>query len=206
MVRLSGRGTGRSMKLRSVHDAGWALFESALWSDERGWLTEALRIDVLQAHAGPVAIAQENLTRSRRGVLRGLHYQFGSPQGKLVRVVEGRIHDVIVDLRRGSPYFGRSFGIGLDANDPASLWVPPGFAHGFLALEHSLVLYALTHPWDERLDRAIRWNSPGLSIDWPLGGQAPLLSAKDLAAPDFAQAEVFENAAGAGPPWSGGNG
>lgn len=183
------------MKLRTAHVAGWALFGAEVHRDGRGWLAETLRIEVLRAHAGPVAIAQQNLSRSRRGVLRGLHYQLGAPQGKLVQVLEGRVFDVIVDLRRDSPDFGTSFGFDLDAEEPQALWVPPGFAHGLLAREDCLLLYALTQPWDARLDRAIRWDSPGLAIDWPLDGLEPIVSARDREAPTLGEAEVFERGA-----------
>ncbi len=186
------------MKLRSAHPAGWALFDAPVHRDERGWLIEALRIDVLRAHAGEVEIVQQNLSHSRCGVLRGLHYQLGAPQGKLVQVIDGAVHDVIVDLRHGSPHFGTSFANVLRAAHPRMLWVPPGFAHGFLALEDSLMLYGLTQPWDATLDRAIRWDSPQLAIDWPLAGAQPLVSQRDREAPDFAQAELFRFDAAAG--------
>ena len=186
------------MKLHSAHAAGWALFDAPVHRDDRGWLIEALRLDALRAHAGPVGIVQQNLSRSRRGVLRGLHYQLGAPQGKLVQVIDGSVHDVIVDLRRGSPHFAMPFAIELRAEHPQMLWVPPGFAHGFLALEDCLMLYGLTQPWEAALDRAIRWNSPRLAIDWPLAGAQPLLSERDREAPDFAQAELFVFDAAAG--------
>ena len=188
------------MKLHTAHTAGWTLFDASLHRDERGWLMESLRLDALRAHAGPVEIVQQNLSRSRRGVLRGLHYQLGAPQGKLVQVLAGRVHDVLVDLRRASPHFGTSFTFDLDAERPRMLWVPPGFAHGFLAREDSLVLYGLTQAWDVRFDRAIRWDSPGLSIDWPLAGVAPIVSVRDRDAPTFGDAEVFEGDAFGGPP------
>lgn len=179
------------MRLRSAHASGWALFTATAHRDERGWLAETLRTDVLCAHAGPVAIAQQNLSRSRRGVLRGLHYQLGPPQGKLVQVIEGRVFDVIVDLRRGSPEFGSSFTLELCADEPQMLWIPPGFAHGFLAREDSLVLYGLTQPWSPAHERAIRWDSPGLEIDWPLMGVQPILSARDRDAQTLGEAEPF---------------
>ena len=181
------------MLLRTAHPSGWALFDSVARSDGRGWVTESFRLDVLRAHAGPLTIAQQNLSRSARGVLRGLHYQLGPPQGKLVQVLGGRIHDVIVDLRRRSEWFGQSFATDLRDRESLTLRVPPGFAHGFLAREDSLVLYALTCRWDPHLDRAIRWNSAALGIDWPLEQDEPILSEKDREAPPFAHAEVFED-------------
>ncbi|HRA77375.1 MAG TPA: dTDP-4-dehydrorhamnose 3,5-epimerase [Burkholderiaceae bacterium] len=180
------------MKLRSAHASGWALFGAAVHRDERGWLMEALRLDALRTHAGPVTIVQQNVSQSRRGVLRGLHYQLGAPQGKLVQVLAGRVHDVIVDLRRESPDFGAHFAFVLRADDPQMLWVPPGFAHGFLACEDSLMMYGLTQPWDAGLERAIRWDSPGLAIDWPLEGADPVLSDRDRGAPGLGEAELFE--------------
>ena len=180
------------MKLRSAHASGWALFSANLHRDERGWLMEALRLDALRAHAGAIDIVQQNLSHSRRGVLRGLHYQLGAPQGKLVQVLAGSVHDVIVDLRRESPDFGASFAFALRADEPRMLWVPPGFAHGFLAREDSLLLYGLTQAWDAQLDRAIRWNSAELAIDWPLDGNGPILSARDRDAPGLGEAELFE--------------
>lgn len=183
------------MKLCSAHASGWALFSADLHRDERGWLMEALRLDALRAHAGAIDIAQQNLSQSRRGVLRGMHYQLGAPQGKLVQVLAGSVHDVIVDLRRESPDFGASFAFTLRADEPRMLWVPPGFAHGFLAREDSLMLYGLTQPWDARLDRVIRWNSSGLAIDWPLHGGEPILSTRDRDAPGLGEAELFERGA-----------
>lgn len=188
------------MKLHADHGTGWALFDAGVHRDDRGWLMEALRLDTLRRHAGPVDMVQQNLSHSRRGVLRGLHYQLGAPQGKLVQVLAGRVHDVIVDLRRASPHFGTSFAFDLRADRPQMLWVPPGFAHGFLAREDSLVLYGMTQAWDARLDRAIRWNSPELSIAWPLDGAEPVVSARDREAPAFGEAEVYEPGASRAPP------
>lgn len=182
------------MKLRERHDAGWAVFESAVHHDERGWLVEALRTEVLQHVAGEVAILQQNLSHSRQGVLRGLHYQLGAPQGKLLRLLRGRARDVIVDLRRHSPWFGRHFVFELAEDDSCSLWVPPGFAHGFFAREECLLMYSLTQPWDASLDRAVRWDSPALAIDWRLNGAEPILSARDRDAPLFGDAQVFDDA------------
>ena len=179
------------MKLQMAHPSGWALFEAQAHHDERGWLAETLRIDALRAHAGDVDIVQQNLSASRRGVLRGLHYQVEQPQGKLLQVMHGRVFDVIVDLRRTSPLFGRSFTFELRADALQLLWVPPQFAHGFLALDDATVLYSLTRPRVASAERAIRWNSPELGIDWPLEeGKQPLLSARDAAAPPFADAPI----------------
>lgn len=182
------------MKLRTADPSGWALFESEAHCDERGWLAETFRIEALRAHAGDLRIVQQNLSASRRDVLRGLHYQLEGPQGKLVQVVQGRIFDAIVDLRRASPGFGRSYVLELRADALQSLWVPPGFAHGFLALDDVVVLYAMTGPRIAAAERALRWDSPELGIEWPLQGREPLLSARDRFAPDLSEAPVFESA------------
>lgn len=178
------------MKLQTAHPSGWALFEAQAHHDERGWLAETLRIDTLRAHAGNVQIVQQNLSSSSGGVLRGLHYQTRQPQGKLLQVLHGRVHDVIVDLRRTSPHFGRHFALELRADALQLLWVPPEFAHGFLALEDATVLYSLTRPRIASAERSIRWNSPELGIDWPLEGRQPLLSTRDAAAPFFTDADI----------------
>ncbi|MCD6672170.1 MAG: dTDP-4-dehydrorhamnose 3,5-epimerase [Burkholderiaceae bacterium] len=182
------------MKLRSAHPSGWALFESEAHRDERGWLAETFRLDALRAHAGDVRIVQQNLGASRRGVLRGLHYQLEAPQGKLVQVVQGRLFDAIVDLRRSSASFGRSFVFEMRAESLQTLWIPPGFAHGFLALDDVVVLYAMTAPRVAQAECALRWDSPELGIDWPLEGREPLLSARDRSAPGWDEAPVFESA------------
>jgi dTDP-4-dehydrorhamnose 3,5-epimerase len=136
---------------------------------------------------------QDNQSRSARGVLRGLHYQIRQPQGKLVRVVRGRVFDVAVDLRRSSPAFGRWAGVELSEDNHRQLWIPPGFAHGFLVLSESAdFLYKATDYYAPEHERAIRWDDPSVGIDWPIAEQAPLLSAKDRAAPSLAAAEHFD--------------
>ncbi|MDT3679613.1 MAG: dTDP-4-dehydrorhamnose 3,5-epimerase [Burkholderiaceae bacterium] len=182
------------MKLRTAAPSGWALFDSEAHHDERGWLAETMRIEALRAQAGEVRVVQQNLSASRRGVLRGLHYQVEAPQGKLVQVVQGRIFDAIVDLRRGSPSFGKSFVFEMRAESLQSLWVPPGFAHGFLALDDAVVLYAMTEPRVAQAERVLRWDSPELAIAWPLEGREPLLSARDRSAPGWREAQVFDSA------------
>ncbi len=175
-----------------THRAGWALFEAVRHEDERGWLAETFLAHVLREQAGHGAsIVQQNLTSSRPGVLRGLHYQITRPQGKLVLVVQGRIFDAIVDLRRDSADFGRSFGFDLDASTLPLLWVPPGFAHGFLARTESLVSYSLTAPRLPAAERALRWDCPAIGIHWPLEGRTPILSRRDREAPGLDRAETF---------------
>jgi dTDP-4-dehydrorhamnose 3,5-epimerase len=122
---------------------------------------------------------QDNHSGSRRGVLRGLHYQVEHAQGKLVRVAVGEVFDVVVDLRKSSPTFGRSFGTTLSADNPAMLWVPPGFAHGFLTLsDHADFLYKTTDYWFPQHERTLLWNDPALGIEWPLSVN-PILTPKD---------------------------
>ncbi len=134
---------------------------------------------------------QDNHSRSARGVLRGLHYQIEHAQGKLVRVVAGEVFDVVVDLRRSSPTFGRSYGVALSAGNRRMLWVPPGFAHGFLAMsEHAEFLYKTTDYWYPEHERTLLWSDPALGIAWPLSG-APILTAKDAAGTPLAAADVY---------------
>ena len=138
---------------------------------------------------------QENVSRSlHRNTLRGLHYQVVKPQGKLVRVVEGSVFDVVVDLRRGSPNFLQWIGVELSAADRRLLWIPPGFAHGFLVTSAAAEFeYKCTAYYAQEFDRAIRWDDPEIGIDWPLDeGAVPVLSDKDARAPFLADAETFE--------------
>lgn len=161
-------------------------------TDERGWLCETSRAEWLHLHGLPAAFAQENLTRSEAGVLRGLHFQERRAQGKLLLVLQGVIFDVAVDLRAGSPTRGRHAAMTLSADEPTVLWVPPGFAHGFYVTEGpALVLYKLTEAWAPQWDRCLAWDDADLGIDWPLTGP-PLLSAKDQAGLAWRQL----------PPWS----
>ncbi|MCS6986103.1 MAG: dTDP-4-dehydrorhamnose 3,5-epimerase [Sphingomonadaceae bacterium] len=160
--------------------------------DARGFFLETFRADVFAAAGLPTEWAQDNHSRSTRGVLRGLHYQLVHPQGKLVRVARGRVFDVAVDLRRSSPTFGRWVGVELTDATLEMLWIPPGFAHGFLVLSDVAdFLYKCTTPWDRASDRALRWDDPEVGIRWPLQGQAPTLSPRDAAAPGLKAAELF---------------
>lgn len=169
------------------------LIEPRLFEDERGFFLETWNAHAF-AEAGIAAdFVQDNHSRSARGVLRGLHYQIAQPQGKLVRVVAGRAFDVAVDLRRSSPTFGQYTGVELDAADKRMLWVPPGFAHGFLALEDDTdLLYKCTDYYAPEHERTLLWSDPTLGIDWPLDQVgAPLLSAKDVAGVPLAGADVY---------------
>mgnify|MGYP000862451996 CR=1 FL=1 len=150
-------------------------------ADERGWLCESGRADLLLREGLPVAFAQENLSRSEQGVLRGLHFQERQAQGKLLLVLVGEIFDVAVDLRAGSPTRGRHAAMRLSAQEPTLLWVPPGFAHGFYVTQGpALVSYKLTAAWAPAWERCLAWDDPELGIDWPLT-QPPLLSERDRA-------------------------
>lgn len=170
------------------------IFEPRVHGDARGFFLESYNQRDFDAAIGhSVRFVQDNHSRSARGVLRGLHYQITQPQGKLVRVVSGRVYDVAVDLRRASPTFGRWVGVELSADQPRSFWVPPGFAHGFVVLsEFADFLYKTTDYYAPESERCIAWNDPDLAIDWPLGGAEPLLSAKDRAGVPLRQADVYE--------------
>ena len=168
------------------------LVEPRVFGDDRGFFFESWNRRTLAAAGIDVDFVQDNHSRSRRGVLRGLHYQVERAQGKLVRCAIGEVYDVVVDLRRSSPTFGRSLGMTLSAENRRMLWVPPGFGHGFLVLSESAdFLYKTTDYWVAGYDRAVRWDDPALAIDWPLTGVSPLISPKDATAPRLEDAEVF---------------
>ncbi|MGH7511952.1 MAG: dTDP-4-dehydrorhamnose 3,5-epimerase [Gemmatimonadales bacterium] len=162
-------------------------------ADQRGFFLEVWHADRYAAAGIPGPFVQDNHSRSSRHALRGLHYQVGRPQGKLVRVAGGSVFDVAVDLRRSSPTFGRWVGTMLSEENQHQLWIPPGFAHGFYVLsEHADVIYKCTEAYDAAGDRAVRWNDRDLAIAWPLAGAGPpILSAKDAAAPRLAEAEGY---------------
>jgi dTDP-4-dehydrorhamnose 3,5-epimerase len=170
------------------------VLEPKAYGDARGWFFESYnRRDFAAATGIDTEFVQDNHSRSALGVLRGLHYQIRHPQGKLVRVVAGRVWDVAVDLRRGSPRFGQWAGVELSADNRRQLWIPPGFAHGFLSLaEGTEFLYKTTDYWFAEHERSVIWNDPSLGIAWPLQGLQPALAAKDTAAPPLGQAEYFD--------------
>jgi dTDP-4-dehydrorhamnose 3,5-epimerase len=174
--------------------AGVLVIEPKVFGDERGFFFESFNQRAFDAAVGHhVAFVQDNHSRSARGVLRGLHYQLDPhAQGKLVRVAQGSAFDVAVDVRRGSPTFGRWVGVTLDAQSQRQLWIPRGFAHGFVALEDDThFLYKTTDYYAKDCERAIIWNDPAIGIVWPDLGMAPLLAAKDTAAPALARADVY---------------
>jgi dTDP-4-dehydrorhamnose 3,5-epimerase len=164
--------------------------EPRVFGDDRGFFLESWNAERFASAGLNLDFVQDNHSRSARNVLRGLHYQLQNPQGKLVRVAAGAVFDVAVDLRRDSPYFGRWTGHELTAENHHMLWIPPGFAHGFVVLSDTAdFLYKCTALYDAADDHALRWNDPALGIDWPV--TAPLLSARDAAAPALADAPVF---------------
>ncbi len=167
------------------------LLEPRVFGDARGFFFESWNEREFEREGIRAPFVQDNHSRSEKGVLRGLHYQIRQPQGKLIRVVAGEIFDVAVDIRSGSPTFGRWEGVRLSAESHELLWVPIGFAHGFCVLSESAeVLYKTTDFYAPEHERCILWNDPELHIDWPLSG-APTLSAKDAAGVRLRDAEVF---------------
>ena len=169
------------------------LIRPKVFGDPRGYFFESWEERKFAAAGLDVKFVQDNHSRSARNILRGLHYQIQQPQGKLVRVVTGSVFDVAVDIRRSSPTFGRWVGATLTEENHHMLWVPPGFAHGFLVLSESAdFLYRCTDFWAPPHERAIRWNDPDLNVKWPLPeGVEPVLSAKDAVAKRFRDAEYF---------------
>jgi len=162
-----------------------------VFGDERGFFFESWNRRAFADGGIDVDFVQDNHSRSRRGVLRGLHYQIKHAQGKLVRATEGEVFDVAVDLRRSSPSFGRSVGAVLSAANRHMLWIPPGFAHGFVVLsEYAEILYKATDNWYPEHERTLLWNDAALRIDWPLDTE-PTMAAKDAAGLPLADADVY---------------
>jgi dTDP-4-dehydrorhamnose 3,5-epimerase len=175
---------------------GVLILEPKVFTDERGFFMESFNQRAFDAAVGEaVTFVQDNHSCSQRGVLRGLHYQLPPhAQGKLVRVVKGSAFDVAVDIRRGSATFGRWAAVTLDATGQRQLWIPAGFAHGFLALENDThCLYKTTDYYARDCERAIAWNDPAIGIGWPSLDGAPKLAEKDAAAPSLAQTETFNS-------------
>ena len=182
------------MKFLELELAGAFVVEREPQSDERGSFARHFCAEEFAAHGLDARIAQCNVSHNpKRGTLRGLHYQITRPQGKLTRVVAGEIFSVAVDLRRSSPTFGRWISSTLSAENGRQLWLPPGMAHGFLALSESATLvYRCTDYYTPDDERTVRWDDPDLGIDWPLPPDAePLLSDKDRVAPTFAEADTY---------------
>ena len=168
------------------------IIEPQVFGDQRGFFMETWNAQSL-GHLGiDVTFVQDNQSRSNRGALRGIHYQLPRPQGKMVRVAAGRVFDVAVDLRRSSETFGKWVGVELSAENKRMLWVPPGFGHGFLALEDGTdFLYKCTDYYSPEDERCVRWDDPEVGIDWPIDGVTPILSVKDLVGARFASAETY---------------
>lgn len=169
------------------------IIEPAVFSDDRGYFLETWSARAFTKEGMDLQFVQDNQSRSRKNVLRGLHYQLQQTQGKLVRVVSGAIFDVAVDIRRASPTFGRWVGVELSEDNHRMLWIPPGFAHGFLALSDGTDLsYKCTDFYAAQHERTIVWNDPGLAIAWPLAaGEAALVSPKDAAGVTLDRADIF---------------
>ncbi|WP_395054855.1 dTDP-4-dehydrorhamnose 3,5-epimerase [Polaromonas sp.] len=170
------------------------IIEPKVFGDARGSFFESFNQKAFNHATGlNLNFVQDNHSRSAKGVLRGLHYQVCQPQGKLVRVVRGAVFDVAVDIRKGSSTFGRWAGVELSEDNCKQLWVPSGFAHGFVVLSDSAdFLYKTTDYYAPEYERCINWNDPDLAIRWPIQDGRPSLSAKDAAARSFAEAEVFD--------------
>lgn len=170
------------MKVERTGLPGLLRITPQVFPDARGSFFEAFRAERYAAHGIPAQFAQDSVSESRKGVLRGLHFQWPHAQGKLVYVLAGDVFDVAVDVRSGSPTFGKWEGHRLSASNRAQLWIPEGFAHGFLALtDRAVFAYKCTAPYDPASEQAIRWDDEDLAIDWPI--REPVLSPKDAAAP-----------------------
>ena len=169
------------------------ILEPKVFGDARGFFFESFNArDFAHCTGLDVQFVQDNHSKSAKGVLRGLHYQIEHPQGKLVRVTQGEVFDVAVDLRRRSASFGRWVGVRLSCQNKRQLWIPPGFAHGFLVLsDNAEFLYKTTDYWYPEHERSLRWDDASLAIDWPTSAE-PLLAAKDRAAATLDQAESFD--------------
>jgi dTDP-4-dehydrorhamnose 3,5-epimerase len=188
------------MKLLPTTLPGVVIVEPAVFGDDRGWFYESFSEARFNAALDDIGLppaprfVQDNHSSSKAGVLRGLHYQLPpQAQGKLVRVVQGAAWDVAVDIRPGSATFGRWFGLELNADNKRQLWIPAGYAHGFVALQDDThFLYKTTDVWSKACERAIRWDDPAIAIAWPIpaGLAAPLVAPKDAAAPLLADAEL----------------
>ena len=174
------------MKIIETSLPGCLVIEPAVFGDERGVFFETWNADRFGEHGLPVKFVQSNVSTSVKGVLRGLHYQWPRPQGKLVSVLEGEVYDVAVDIRRGSPTFGHWEAVLLSAGNHRQFWIPEGFAHGFAVLsERAVFSYLCTDVYVKEADAGVRWNDADIAVDWPIS--TPTLSAKDESAPFLAE-------------------
>jgi len=181
------------MKVIETAIPGLLILEPKVFGDARGFFMESYNAKAFQDATGlDVNFVQDNHSRSGKGVLRGLHYQIEQAQGKLVRVTRGSVFDAVVDLRKSSPTFGQWAGVELSEENSRQLWIPPGFAHGFLVTSDSAdFLYKTTDYYAPQFERSLAWNDPTVGVEWPLAGTAPLLSAKDVAGKPLAECETF---------------
>jgi dTDP-4-dehydrorhamnose 3,5-epimerase len=192
------------MQFEALGDSGLVMIQPEILQDGRGCFAEVLRKDELAEHGIATEFVQENFSRSQRGVLRGLHYQHPRAQGKLIRCLSGAIFDVAVDLRRASEGFGRWVAVEIHAGGHHSLWIPPGFAHGFYALTDQVeIAYHCTDYYVAEQSQVLAWDDPELGIEWPFladdgdegaGSEAPVLSAADRSGVALADARAFEEA------------
>lgn len=170
------------------------VLEPEVYADERGYFMETFRSSYLTKHGVELNFVQDNQSQSRIGTLRGLHYQLEFPQGKLVRVISGTVFDVAVDIRKNSSTFGKWIGETLSAENKKQLWIPPGFAHGFLVLSKSAELfYKCTEYYHAEDDYSLLWNDPAVGIEWPIQNREPILSEKDRIAQCLSQIPVYSD-------------
>jgi dTDP-4-dehydrorhamnose 3,5-epimerase len=182
------------MNIRKTAIPDVLIIEPKVFTDERGFFMETFHAHKFPEHGLPQDFVQDNHSGSKRGTLRGLHYQIQQAQGKLVRVVVGEVFDVAVDLRKSSPTFGQWAGTHLSVENKMQLWIPEGFAHGFIALsDWAEVIYKVTDFYASEWERTLLWNDPELGIEWPLlDGMSPILSAKDAQGKPLRDAELFD--------------
>ena len=181
------------MKVELTAIPGVLVIEPAIFGDERGLFWESFNEREMRKIGIEAHFVQDNHSRSKRNVLRGLHYQIIQPQGKLVRAISGNVFDVAVDLRRDSPAFGKWVGVELSAENKRMFWIPPGMAHGFFVLSNSAdFVYKATDYYEPKSERSVLWSDPEIGIQWPFTGE-PILSAKDVKGTPLSEAEVYED-------------
>ena len=182
------------MKYTKLNIPDVLLTQPQVFGDHRGFFMETFRDEEFRKNVADITFVQENHSKSTQGILRGLHYQIKQPQGKLVRVISGKVFDVAVDIRKSSPFFGRWTGITLSAENKKMLWIPPGFAHGFYVISREAeFVYKCTDYHAPEYERSILWNESSIAVDWPIiPGTSPILSQKDELGSTLENAEVFE--------------
>ncbi len=182
------------MQIIDTKLAAVKILEPKVFGDDRGFFLESWNRQAFEEHGLPGSFVQDNHSRSSQGVLRGLHYQIKNPQGKLVRVTQGEVFDVAVDMRRSSDQFGQWVGVLLSESNKRQLWVPPGFAHGFYVVSESADFqYKCTDYYSPDFERSLQWNDPAVGVEWPIiEGTDPLLAAKDAAGLPLDQCDTFD--------------